>query len=165
MRRTHASLCRQAGIDPKLVADQLGHGLGVNLDVYTVAGLDQRRQQAVQALEELVPIASATAAIAATAEVFFDHRSGFIDGQGSTRELGAIHLGDCLVGALLRHLYKTESLGTACITVGDDLNRFDSSALFKGASDIALCRLERQISNKQFFRHFIYLICKGTSRA
>jgi integrase len=50
MRRTHASLSRQAGIDPKLVADQLGHGLGVNLDVYTVAALDQR-QHAVQALE------------------------------------------------------------------------------------------------------------------
>src|SRR5262249_32808027 len=50
MRRTHASLCRQAGIDPKLVADQLGHGLGVNLDVYTVAALDQR-QRAVQMLE------------------------------------------------------------------------------------------------------------------
>jgi integrase len=45
MRRTHASLCRQAGIDPKLVADQLGHGLRVNLDVYTVAGLDQRQQK------------------------------------------------------------------------------------------------------------------------
>jgi len=55
MRRTHASLSRQAGIDPKLVADQLGHGLGVNLDVYTVAALDQRRQ-AVQALETtLIP--------------------------------------------------------------------------------------------------------------
>jgi integrase len=53
MRRTHASLSRQAGIDPKLVADQLGHGLGVNLDVYTVAGLDQR-QQAVQTLEATI---------------------------------------------------------------------------------------------------------------
>ena len=53
MRRTHASLCRQAGIDPKLVADQLGHGLGVNLDVYTVADLDQR-QQAVQILEATI---------------------------------------------------------------------------------------------------------------
>ncbi len=31
MRRTHASLSRQAGIDPKLVADQLGHGLGVRI--------------------------------------------------------------------------------------------------------------------------------------
>jgi hypothetical protein len=41
---------RQAGSDPKLVADQLGHGLGVNLDVYTVAALDQR-QEAVQTLE------------------------------------------------------------------------------------------------------------------
>src|SRR5436309_2335410 len=53
MRRTHASLCRQAGIDPKLVADQLGHGLGVNLDFYTVAGLHQR-QQAVQTLEATI---------------------------------------------------------------------------------------------------------------
>jgi hypothetical protein len=44
MRRTHASLSRQAGIDPKLVADQLGHGLGVNLDVYTVAALDKRQE-------------------------------------------------------------------------------------------------------------------------
>ena len=50
MRRTHASLSRLAGIDPKLVADQLGHGLGVNHEVYTVAALDQR-QHAVQALE------------------------------------------------------------------------------------------------------------------
>jgi len=50
MRRTHASLSPQAGIDPKLVADQLAHGLGVNLDVYTVAALDQRLH-AVQALE------------------------------------------------------------------------------------------------------------------
>jgi len=53
MRRTHASLSRQAGIDPKLVADQLGHGLGVNLDVYTVAALDKRRQ-AVETLEASV---------------------------------------------------------------------------------------------------------------
>src|SRR5262249_49992303 len=51
MRRTHASLSRKAGIDPKLVADQLGHGLGVNLDVYTVAGLDQRLE-AVNMLEQ-----------------------------------------------------------------------------------------------------------------
>jgi hypothetical protein len=50
MRRTHASLSRQAGLDPKLVADQLGHGLGVNLDVYTVAALE-KRQHAVEGLE------------------------------------------------------------------------------------------------------------------
>jgi integrase len=42
MRRTHASLSRKAGIDPKLVADQLGHGIGVYLDVYTIADLEQR---------------------------------------------------------------------------------------------------------------------------
>lgn len=50
MRRTHASLSREAGIDPKLVADQLGHGLGVNLDVYTVVALE-KRQHAVELLE------------------------------------------------------------------------------------------------------------------
>jgi integrase len=50
LRRTHASLSRQVGIDPKLVADQLGHGLSVNLDVYTVAALEPR-QHAVEALE------------------------------------------------------------------------------------------------------------------
>jgi integrase len=50
MRRTHASLSRRAGIDPKLVADQLGHGLGVSLEVYTMATLEQR-QEAVQTLE------------------------------------------------------------------------------------------------------------------
>src|SRR5438094_10484911 len=42
MRRTHASLSRQAWTEPKLVADQLGHGLGVNLDAYTVAAPHRR---------------------------------------------------------------------------------------------------------------------------
>jgi hypothetical protein len=51
MRRTHKSLSRKAGIDPKPVADQLGHGIGVNLDSYTIAGLDQRLV-AVNALEQ-----------------------------------------------------------------------------------------------------------------
>jgi integrase len=50
MRRTHASLSRRAGIDPKVVADQLGHGLGVNLDVYTKSDLIQRKE-AVKKLE------------------------------------------------------------------------------------------------------------------
>ena len=50
MRRTHASFSRHVGIDPKLVADQLGHALGVNLDVYTVVALE-KRQEAVQVLE------------------------------------------------------------------------------------------------------------------
>jgi integrase len=50
LRRTHASLSRQVGIDPKVVADQLGHGLGVNLDVYTVVALE-KRQHAVEMLE------------------------------------------------------------------------------------------------------------------
>ena len=38
-------------MDPKLVADQLGHGLGVNLDVYTISDLIQRLES-VNLLEQ-----------------------------------------------------------------------------------------------------------------
>ena len=46
MRRTHASLGHDAGIDPKVSADQRGHGIGVSLDVYTHASLETRRKAA-----------------------------------------------------------------------------------------------------------------------
>lgn len=48
MRRTHASLMHELGVDPKVVADQLGHSLDVNLNVYTDSGLEVRRQAANQ---------------------------------------------------------------------------------------------------------------------
>lgn len=35
-------IIRRAGIDPKVRADQMGNGIGVNLDEYTMTGLDQR---------------------------------------------------------------------------------------------------------------------------
>jgi len=41
MRRTYSSLSREAGADRKVVADQMGHGIGVNLDEYTITSLDQ----------------------------------------------------------------------------------------------------------------------------
>jgi integrase len=53
MRRTHASLMRELDVDPKLMADQLGHSLDVNLNVYTKTGLDLRKQ-ALDALESAV---------------------------------------------------------------------------------------------------------------
>jgi integrase len=43
MRRTHASLGHEAGIDPKVSADQRGHGIGVALDVYTHSSVEARR--------------------------------------------------------------------------------------------------------------------------
>jgi hypothetical protein len=42
MRRTHTSLGHEAGIDPKVAAEQRGHGIGVALDVYTKASLGSR---------------------------------------------------------------------------------------------------------------------------
>ena len=53
MRRTHASLGHEAGIDPKVAADQRGHGIGVAIDVYTKAALSKRAEAAEQ-LEKAV---------------------------------------------------------------------------------------------------------------
>ncbi len=41
MRRTHATLAKEGGADPKATADQMGHGIGVNLDEYTRTRLPQ----------------------------------------------------------------------------------------------------------------------------
>lgn len=53
LRRTHASLGHEAGIDPKVAADQRGHGIGVALDVYTKAAL-AKRAEAAELLENAV---------------------------------------------------------------------------------------------------------------
>jgi integrase len=50
MRRTHSSLMRELGIDPKVVADLMGHDVNVNLNVYTQTSLESRIQ-AVETLE------------------------------------------------------------------------------------------------------------------
>ena len=42
MRRTHASLGHKAKVDPKVAADQRGHGIGVALDVYTKSSIEER---------------------------------------------------------------------------------------------------------------------------
>jgi integrase len=42
MRRTHATLMKALGIDGKLVADQLGHSLDVNQNVYTRSPVESR---------------------------------------------------------------------------------------------------------------------------
>jgi integrase len=55
MRRTHASLMRELQVDPKVVADQLGHSVDVDLNVYTQTGLGQRKE-AVNALESALRI-------------------------------------------------------------------------------------------------------------
>lgn len=55
MRRTHSSLMNEIHDDPKLVADQLGHTLDVNQNVYTRASI-ARRKSAVDALENALPV-------------------------------------------------------------------------------------------------------------
>ena len=53
LRRTHASLGHEAGIDPKVSADQRGHGIGVALDVYTKTALN-KKADAAETLENSV---------------------------------------------------------------------------------------------------------------
>ena len=48
--RTHSSLMREKNVDPKVVADQFGHTLDVNLNVYTQTSLE-RKIEAVETLE------------------------------------------------------------------------------------------------------------------
>lgn len=55
MRRTHSTLMNEIHDDPKLVADQLGHTLDVNQNVYTRASV-ARRKNAVDALENTLPV-------------------------------------------------------------------------------------------------------------
>ena len=43
MRRTHSNLMKELGVDPKLVADQQGHTLDVNLNVYTATSVALRK--------------------------------------------------------------------------------------------------------------------------
>jgi integrase len=49
LRRSHSTLHEERGTNPKIIADQQGHGLGVHLDKY-VASSVTRRQEAVSAL-------------------------------------------------------------------------------------------------------------------
>jgi len=49
LRRSHSTLHQERGTDPKIIADQQGHGLGVHLSEY-VASSVARKQEAVTAL-------------------------------------------------------------------------------------------------------------------
>ncbi len=53
LRTTNAGLSKKAGVDPKVAADQRGHGLGVSLEVYTSSDLEQKRA-ALRALEAAI---------------------------------------------------------------------------------------------------------------
>jgi integrase len=56
LRRTHASLGHDAGIDPKVAADQRGHGIGVALDVYTHSSVETRRGAAEKLERSVLPL-------------------------------------------------------------------------------------------------------------
>jgi integrase len=55
MRRTHSTLMNEIHDDPQMVADQLGHTVDVNQNVYTRASV-ARRKEAVDALESSLPV-------------------------------------------------------------------------------------------------------------
>ena len=44
LRKTHSTLMRQVEVDPKIVADQQGHNVDVNLNVYSTTSLEQKKK-------------------------------------------------------------------------------------------------------------------------
>jgi integrase len=56
MRRTHATIMKSLGVDGKLVADQLGHSLDVNQNVYTQSPVEIRQAAVDQMERSLLPI-------------------------------------------------------------------------------------------------------------
>lgn len=56
MRRTHATLLDDLGVDPQVRADQMGHTVDVNQNQYTRSSLDRRRA-AVNQLEKALGVA------------------------------------------------------------------------------------------------------------
>jgi integrase len=63
LRRTHASLGHELKVDPKVAADQRGHGIGVALDVYTQSSIEARRG-AAEKLEQAVLVGERASAAA-----------------------------------------------------------------------------------------------------
>ena len=55
MHRTHSTLMKAIGVDGKLVADQMGHTLDVNQNVYTQSSVEIR-QAAVNQLEKSLQV-------------------------------------------------------------------------------------------------------------
>jgi len=53
MRRTHSSLLKELDVDPQVRAEQMGHTVDVNENVYTRTSL-KRRREAVNALENAI---------------------------------------------------------------------------------------------------------------
>jgi integrase len=53
MRRTHSSLLKELDVDPHVRAEQMGHTIDVNENVYTITSLN-RRKEAVNALEKAI---------------------------------------------------------------------------------------------------------------
>lgn len=50
MRRTHSSLLKELDVDPQIRAEQMGHTVDVNENVYTITSIS-RRKEAVNSLE------------------------------------------------------------------------------------------------------------------
>jgi hypothetical protein len=50
MWRTHSSLLKELDVDPQIRAEQMGHTVDVNENVYTITSIN-RRKEAVNALE------------------------------------------------------------------------------------------------------------------
>ena len=103
---------------------------------------------------DLITVSPIPPAITA-AKLPFDHRLRFVHGQGPPVELRTMKRCNGLVRSVLFHDDKPEALGPACVSICNNADRFHRSTLLERTRDVTFCRLKRQISNKQFLRHFL----------
>jgi integrase len=61
LRRTHSTLHQERGTDPKIIADQQGHGLGVHLSDYVDSSIDRKREAVSALWEDFKTLTSVTA--------------------------------------------------------------------------------------------------------
>ncbi len=101
-----------------------------------------------------VSVASAATIPATAVEVSSHHRFRFVDGQGAAVKLRPIQLRDRFGSIFFGHRYKPKAFRAACIAIGNDAHSFHGATVRKGVSNIVLGRLERKVSNKQFFGQF-----------
>ena len=61
LRRTHSTLHQERGTDPKIIADQQGHGLGVHLSEYVDSSIARKRETVSALWADFKSLASAIA--------------------------------------------------------------------------------------------------------
>jgi hypothetical protein len=74
LRRSHSTLHQERGTDPKIIADQQGHGLGVHLSDYVDSSVTRKREAVAALWSDFKALRSELSAVNGTNETRADLR-------------------------------------------------------------------------------------------